>query len=264
MRRLGLTLIELLVVIAIIALLMAIAIPCLRSSKQRADILLCGSNIKQLLVGLFMYETANERFPYALDTARLDPPPGGFSGYNQYDRMGWWWFNYIDYYFRGDTDSKTVLRCPSRKLKHSKFEDNILCGNYGINQSICKSAAGRASWGQFIGTPLRMTQISSPGRAMLIVDSGYSMITWWHAVDLPPIDFTNTIEDVAYIPGLKINSERDFWPGQEEDAIKGRHQGKTVNIGFADGHVSRTKADTLLVERKTEYYKNLSPLWLPK
>jgi prepilin-type processing-associated H-X9-DG protein len=41
--------------------------------------------------------------------------------------------------------------------------------------------------------------------------------------------------------------------------------GKTVNIGFADGHVViRKKAEDLLVEKTSDGYQNLSPLWLPE
>jgi prepilin-type processing-associated H-X9-DG protein len=90
------------------------------------------------------------------------------------------------------------------------------------------------------------------------------MINWWHATDSPPVSLSSIIEDTAYIPGLCINKDRLLWPGEEWDAINGRHPNRTVNVGFVDGHVSRTKADDLLVERAGDSYKNLSPLWLPK
>ena len=69
---------------------------------------------------------------------------------------------------------------------------------------------------------------------------------------------------MSYIPGLKINTDKTIWPGQEEDAIIGRHPNKTVNVGFADGHINRLNADTLLVEKTDGDYSNLIPLWLPK
>jgi prepilin-type processing-associated H-X9-DG protein len=107
--------------------------------------------------------------------------------------------------------------------------------------------------------------ISRAGETLFVVDSGYSMINWWHATDAPPVSLNNTmIEDAAYIPGLWINIDRELWPGQEQDAINGRHPNKGVNVGFADGHISRVKADDLLVEETGGNYKNLSPPWLPK
>jgi prepilin-type processing-associated H-X9-DG protein len=90
------------------------------------------------------------------------------------------------------------------------------------------------------------------------------MINWWHATDAPPVFLDSTIEDTAYIPGLWINKDRVLWSGQEHDAINGRHPNKTVNVGYVDGHISRTKADDLFVEKTDDSYKNRSPLWAPK
>ena len=265
MKRAAFTLIELLVVIATIALLMAVLVPALQSSRQRAKSVLCSSNIKQLTVGLFMYETENGILPHAFDNTPMYPPPGGYAGGSAYDRIGWWWFNHMDGYFSKDKAKRTVLLCPSKHIRNRRLKGNILCGNYGVNQSICKSSSGRESRSEFIGMPLRSADISRPAETLLIVDSGYSMINWWHATDAPPTALGNIIiEDTAYIPGLKINAERDLWPGQERDAINGRHPNKSVNVGFADGHISSVKADDLLVEESDGNYNNRSPLWLPK
>jgi prepilin-type processing-associated H-X9-DG protein len=266
MKRPAFTLVELLVVIATIALLMAILLPSLRSSRQQAEATLCSSNIKQLLCGLFSYETENQTLPYGFDKPINGPPPDGYPGYIQYDRMGWWWFNQMDDYFNNANRTRTVVRCPSKRLRDIKFKNNILCGNYGVNRSICKSFDDRQSLREeFVGIPLRSSNISYPGQTLLVVDSGYSIISWWHATDRPPVVLGKAIiEDTAYIPGLKINKNRDLWPDQKQDAIDGRHPNKTVNVGFADGHMSRTKADDLFVEKIGGDYKNKKPLWVPK
>jgi prepilin-type processing-associated H-X9-DG protein len=272
MKRFAFTLIELLVVIVTIALLMAIFLPSLQSSRQQAKAVLCSSNISQLLKGLFSYETENQTLPYGIDNTPTEPPPDGYPGYIQYDRPGWWWFNFIEGFYEKSSGNRTVVYCPSKRLSDSilksdpKLKNNILCGNYGVNRSICKSFDDRQNLREeFVGTPLCSSSIPHPGQTLLIVDSGYSIISWWHAADEPPVVLGKTIiEDTAYIPGLWINKKRDLWPGQKRDAIDGRHPNKTVNVGFADGHVNRTKADNLFVEKIGSDYKNKSPLWVPK
>jgi prepilin-type processing-associated H-X9-DG protein len=264
MKRACFTLIELLVVIATIALLMAILVPSLQNSRQQAKAVLCSSNIKQLLLGLFSYESDHDTLPHAFDNTPMFPPSGGYAGNSAFDKIGWWWFNYMDGYFSKDKAKRTVLSCPSRQIRNRKLKDDILCGNYGVNQSICKIPCGFESQSEFIGMPLHSSDISRPTETLLIIDSGYSMINWRHATDTPPVPFGSAIEDTAYIPGLRINEEKDLWPGQKRDAIKGRHPNKSVNVGFADGHINRTKADDLVVEKTNNNYKNRRLLWLPK
>lgn len=60
----GFTLIELLVVIAVIALLLAILLPTLSKVKQKAKIVVCETNQRQLIVGLTIYANNNhDRLP---------------------------------------------------------------------------------------------------------------------------------------------------------------------------------------------------------
>jgi prepilin-type processing-associated H-X9-DG protein len=265
MRRIAFTLVELVVAIAIVVLLLTILMASLQTARRQGKAALCGSNIKQLALGLIAYEAENETFPYALDSTATESPPGGYAGNIAHDRAGWWWFNHITDYSRKDASGSSIIWCPSKQIKIGRLRDNVLCGNYGVNQAICKSSSGRNIHAEFIGTPLQSTDISQPGQTLLLVDSGYSMINWWHAADSPPVVLGNsTIEDTAYIPGLWINKKRALWPGQEEDAVNGRHPNRTVNVGFADGHVERTKADNLHVEKVGDSYKNLRPLWVPK
>ncbi|MHC4203296.1 MAG: type II secretion system protein [Planctomycetota bacterium] len=264
MKRSCFTLIEMLVVIAVIALLVAILIPVLQSSKERTKAVVCGSNIKQLTVGLLAYDIDNQSFPYGF-YGTFTEPPGGYTGNFEFDNWGWWWFHYTSGDVRGNRDEKTTLWCPSRRIDDPKF-DFVLHGNYGVNQSICRNTGDiLPSRKELVVKPLQGGDIPHAARTLLIVDSGYSIIGWWHATDNPPeiLDKTN-IKDTSYVPGLEINKERDLWPSQIEDAVYGRHPNKTVNVGFADGTVARKKADDLFVEKADDTYINRSPLWLPK
>jgi prepilin-type processing-associated H-X9-DG protein len=67
----------------------------------------------------------------------------------------------------------------------------------------------------------------------------------------------------AYIPGLAVNGDKHLLPGQDHDAIEGRHPNKTVNVGFVGGNVARKQADELFVEKRLDGYNNKSPLWTP-
>src|SRR5690348_9569390 len=58
-RQHAFTLIELLVVIAIIAILSALLLPTLGKSKEKAQAITCGSNIKQLSVAWLLYADDN-------------------------------------------------------------------------------------------------------------------------------------------------------------------------------------------------------------
>lgn len=217
---------------------------------------------------MLAYSTDNSRFPYGFYNApNTLPPVGGYAGIALYDRNGWWWFNYLEGLYKKSTGKQTVLQCPSKNLQYPKLEDDILCGNYGINLSICKTFSGRKNRKEFIGEPLTSIEIRRPSQTLLVLDSGYAIISWWHAADEPPVTLGNSIiEDTAYVPGLKINKDRPLWPGggQNYDALFGRHPRKTVNVGYLDGHVELTRADDLLVEKNPDGYKNLVPLWLPK
>ncbi len=263
MRRIGFTLMELLVVIAIIAVLIAALVPALRLAKQQTKTIVCSSNIKQLQLALTVYNQDNGTFPYGLNnsfpTITINPPSGdpGCSS----DAPGWWWFHYLTDSLGDSFDKGTVLRCPSSNVR----EPYILCGNYGVNRSICKSAAGIID-SEFVGKPLASGQIRRPADTLLITDSGYSLISWRGVTNtiVPPIYENPNRENAFYVPGMKINTARIIDPDFKQDAIDGRHNGKKVNVGFADGHLGRIKADNLFVDGSSGSYNNRSPLWCPK
>jgi len=62
-RLRGFTLIEVLVVISIIALLLSILLPSLSAARRQVHSVVCRSNMKQLMNGLFLYNTDYDAFP---------------------------------------------------------------------------------------------------------------------------------------------------------------------------------------------------------
>jgi prepilin-type processing-associated H-X9-DG protein/prepilin-type N-terminal cleavage/methylation domain-containing protein len=264
MKYRGFSLIELLIVISTIAVLLAIMVPSMSNTKQHAKAVLCQSNLRELTTSLLMYELENETFPNGWKFS-YTPPEGGFLG-TQKDKIGLWWINYISKFISIDK-KKVIFKCPSQNIT-DKTLDPILCGNYGVNESICKSSSDRRNWDEFVGKPLSFKKVTNASKTLLIADSGYALITWRHVSDKDIEGLGMKYgEDIAYIPGLKINIDRidnkSLSEGQEDDALKGRHPGKTVNVGFLDGHVETKKADDLLIQKTETDYKNRRPLWLP-
>ena len=257
MRHRAFTLVELLVVIAILALLAALSFGVLLSARERARTVACCANVRHLAMGLYQYDSDHGSLPYGFDLARLGVPqalpPGGYVGSTALHLPGWWWFHYTSAIRNKSREGLKLLQCPSKRLEDPQLKNDPLCGNYGANRSLCKSTWAPKSYCEsFVGTPLSLRSLPNPGLTLLVVDSGYSLTSWWHAAAEPPVVLKGDyIGDSAYIPGLEINKEEVLRPGQSYDAIGGRHPNKTVNVGFADGHADTRRASELLVT-KTE------------
>lgn len=224
------------------------------------------SNIRQLNSAFSVYANDNGGFPYGFNDD-LQTPAGGYVGNAAYDRLGWWWFNYLRDIYTKKMGINSVLQCPSKQIQPSKLKIDILAGNYGANLSVCSMSSGNADQKEFICKPKTCSSILHPAQTLLIVDSGYAMVSWQHVADGLPASITLgyiPIEANAYIPGLSINRRKQLWPEQVIDAVYGRHPQLTVNVGFVDGHAARNKAEDLLVKKAADgNYQNRYPLWSP-
>jgi prepilin-type N-terminal cleavage/methylation domain-containing protein/prepilin-type processing-associated H-X9-DG protein len=272
MARRGFTLIEVLVVISIIVVLVGLLVPVSNSVRQQARSTTCQSNVRQLQISLQAYETENGTLPYGFDLSRRPGPfPGSsdpYSGTTVIDLPGWWWLNYLKLQVRPASYYREpgMPECPSKRQEDPTFEWDNLCGNYGVNRALCVSAQDMPPYASaYVHPPVSTSALRQPGSTLLVLDAGYALICWWQATSQPPVRLGNLAADTAYVPGLDINNDRLLRPGQILDAVGGRHPKKTVNIGFADGHTERKRAQVLLVDKTDkDTYANKTPLWEPR
>ena len=136
--RLGFTLIELLVVVAIIAVLVAVLLPALASARDRAKLVVCTNNLKQIHTAYMMY--AHENNDWVIHFACWPP----FSGTNyHYD-----WPSYVARYvglppqdskgfawIASSDRNRTVFSCPNAGNGYSfSINTNCVGGSKGVHR----------------------------------------------------------------------------------------------------------------------------------
>ena len=142
----GFTLIELLVVIAIVAILAALLMPTLQSSKEKGNVTNCLSNLKQITVANILYSENNNDYlvPYAVDmmtsnrqrwcgTSENSSNNGSNAHYNPEASP-------LAPYIGG---SGKISKCNSLKEPPKSFEQN--CGGYGYNTLVGTKFPGEYS-----------------------------------------------------------------------------------------------------------------------
>ncbi len=264
--RRGFGLFELVLVLIILAVLFTVIVTAMDTLRQNGQTTSCINQIRRIADSMSQYDQNYSSFPWAFndDASFLiaGKPPGGFLGNASYDRMGWWWQNFLSPYSGvDDFYEDSIFRCPSRNIVENNLK-NPLWGNYGVNQMICKSALEPGNRAHLAGNPLGSQLLPAPARLVLMADCGYNMINWAHVTNKPPYEFGNLIEDQAYLPGLIIS---DYETGsvspkkfpQFVNDVSGRHENQKINILYGDGHVKTEPAESLRVTWKDGVYDRL-------
>ncbi len=218
--RSGFTLIELLVVIAIIAILAAILFPAFARARENARRSSCGSNLKQLGLGMMQYtQDYDEKYPL-----RRNTPFGTGAAYSSSDTAAFdndqnSWRSVMQPYIK----STQLFSCPSNAQNVHQSYDPEFARSYGGNWAYDLSAPLGVDRGVFNqATPRALAEISSPSQLIAVTE------------------MTN-------VPWVAFNVDRDS--ANYDDSGKGGisttsygqrlftgHMG-TTNYLFADGHV---------------------------
>jgi len=210
------TLIELLVVIAIIALLAAILFPVFSSARENARRASCGSNLKQLALGMVQYSQDYDEFtvPWRLTVS------GGAVWY-------WNWAGCAYPYVK----SEQIFQCPSQSIKNS-LED------YTYNDSVGYQGATTS--------PRPLASVVLPSQTPMLADAygGTNLTTVMNGLGVT--DFTSPkapcLTFSMVIPGNKedsriIDGDNTNWANYGDSSIAAIRHAGGANYAFVDGHV---------------------------
>ncbi len=244
-KHLCFTLIELLVVIAIIAILAAMLLPALKSARDRAKTSNCMGNLKQIAQANLGYVGDNDEYScpsQSVDNSTL-PPKGVYTYNDNY----WYWTDYLSPYFGTGAilGNDAIVFCPgwrgkqTRSMKHNKSFTSFLNNNYGLIQDVHPYIQSSDSL-----KGIKMSSARFPSKSGSAIDGGYHAMRWQYAA----IGGSSDMKSNKYVPGFVYNAGKTF-NGTEatDDALNGRHQKRTINAGFLDGHVANMKADEIAV-----------------
>jgi len=220
------TLIELLVVIAVLALLMGLLLPALAKARASANVTLCKSNLRQMVLAFNAYATEQ----HGIMTPNSVPLPNG-----QTD----WWFGWTDNAFpllnraldpsRGlltayfGAGMASALQCPNFPYDDPNFvsEFSVHAANYGLNVFLSPFA--------YQNKVFKISRVLYPAQTVVFADGvqmdGFPAASFhepfYLGIDMGP----------SGTPDLSPYGGFVHW----------RHR-NTANVAYLDGHVDAVNA----------------------
>ncbi len=216
----GFTLLELLVVISIISLLMSIMLPGLNKSREQAQRVVCGSNMRQLTLCWTIYAYENDDRLCSADTGFNFFGEGNWVADGPVDLPG----NLIGGTVQGLKDGVLYKCAQTADLYKCQTDSSYRLRSYSISRAMSGKTCNCEH--DNINPYITWTSITSPTTKMVFVDT--TAQTEWMEGSFCPVEDITAVNPVWY---QRISPTS----GLISRSITARHS-EGFNISFADMH----------------------------